>query len=262
MKIFVCIKQVPDTEAKIKISPDGSGIDDAEINYIINPYDEYAIEEGLQIKESLGEGEVILISLGPERASTALRGGLAMGADRAIHINDPLLDENDPLLVATLLSKAIQQEGYNLVLCGQQGVGTDHSQVGPILAELLGIPHVGVITKLQISPDKAIAHREIEGVSEVVETPLPALFTAQKGLNEPRYPSLKGIMMAKKKPLTVLDCQQLGVSEEEVNKLKGKVPIIKLELPPMRPKGVMVEGEPSETVRQLIEWLQRETGIL
>jgi len=262
MKIFVCMKQVPDTEAKITIAPDGKGIDDADINYIINPYDEYAIEEGLQIKESPGEGEVILISVGPERVSTALRSGLAMGADRAIHINDPLLDENDPLLIAAILSKAIQQEGYDLVLCGQEGVGTDHCQVGPILAELLDIPHVGVITTLQISHGKAVAHREIEGVSEVVETPLPALLTAQKGLNEPRYPSLKGIMMAKKKPLTVLDCQQLDLSEEDVNKLKGKAPIIKLELPPMRPKGIVVEGESSEMVRQLIEWLQRETGIL
>ena len=262
MKIIVCLKQVPDTEAKIKIAPDERAIDDAEINYIINPYEEYAIEEGLRTKETLGDGEVILISVGPERVSTALRSGLAIGADRAIHINDSLLDENDSLLVATLLSKAIQQEGYDLILCGVQGVGTDHYQVGPILAELLGIPHVGVVTKLQISPGKAVAHREIEGVSEVVETPLPALFTAQKGLNEPRYPSLKGIMMAKKKPLTVLDFQHLGLSEEEVNKLKGKAPIIKLELPPMRPKGMVVEGEPSETVKQLIEWLQKETGIL
>jgi len=262
MKIIVCIKQVPDTEAKINLAPDGIGIDDTEVNYIINPYDELAIEEGLRIKESLGEGEVVLISLGPERASTALRSGLAMGADRAIHINDLLLDENDPLLVATLLSKAIQQEGYDLILCGQQGVGTDHGQVGSILAELLGIPQVNIIIKLQITQGKAVAHREIEGVSEVVETTPPALFTAQKGLNEPRYPSLKGIMTAKKKPLTVLNCQQLGFNEEEVSRLKGKTPIIKLELPPMRPKGKVVEGEPSEMVRQLIEWLQRETGLL
>ncbi len=199
MNIVICVKQVPDTETKIKVK-DGQ-VDHTETKYVVNPYDEYAIEEGLRIKERLGEGKITLITVGPERAKDALKSGLAVGADEAIHLVDEAFEGSDTYATALVLSGALEKIDYDIIFCGKQGVDEDHAQVGIALAELLDIPHVSVVTKLEIAEDRkaAVAHREVEGGHEVVETPLPAVVTAQKGLNEPRYASIKGIMAVKKK---------------------------------------------------------------
>ena len=213
MHVVICVKQVPDTETKIRVK-DGQ-VDHSETKYVVNPYDEYAIEEGLRIKERLGEGKITLVSMGPERAKDALKSGLAVGADEAIHLVDEAFEGSDPYATALILSKALQKIDCDIVFCGKQGVDEDHAQVGIILAELLGIPHVSVVTSLEISDDqKSIkAHREVEGGHEVVEAPLPAVITAQKGLNEPRYASIKGIMAVKKKVIPEWNGEEIGVTE-------------------------------------------------
>ena len=210
MNIIVFIKQVPDTATRIKIAPDGKNIDEADITWIISPYDEYALEEALKIKESKGAGKVTVIRLGPERAATSLRNALAMGADDAVHLVDPAFDGSDAFCTAKILAAAVQKRPHEVLFFGKMGVGMDQSQVPAMVAELLNLPLVSQIAKLEIGDGNAIAHREIEGATEKVECSLPAVFAAEKGLNEPRYPSLKGIMAAKKKPLEVMNAATLG----------------------------------------------------
>ena len=202
MKIIVCVKQVPDTNVLIKVREGGEGIVTDGLAYVVNPYEEYAVEEALRIKEKLG-GEVIVISLGPERVVEAIRTCLAMGADHAIHL--PESDDNlDPLATARVLAEAIKKLEYDLILCGKHAVDDGVAQVGPALAEFLDLPQVTFVRKIEIAEDgqSAIAHREVEEGIQVLKTSLPAVFTAEKDLNEPRYPSLKGMMAAKKNPDT------------------------------------------------------------
>jgi electron transfer flavoprotein beta subunit len=215
MRIVVCVKQVPDTEARIKIATDGKGVSESELNWIVSPYDEFAIEEALKLKEAKG-GEVVLVSVGPDRAQAALRNGLAMGADSAIHMKDPLFDALDAHGTAWALAAAIKPLGPDLVLTGQQGVGADQSQVPGMLAEILDLPQVTVAVKIEITDSRATVQREIEGATETWETTLPAVLSAQKGLNEPRYASLKGIMAAKKKPMETLSLADLGIEADQV----------------------------------------------
>jgi len=212
MKIVVCVKQVPDTETRVKVAAAGDAISEADVaNWIPSPYDEFAIEEAIRIKEAKG-GEVVLVTVGPDRAQTALRTGLAMGADSAVHVKDAALDATDPLGTARALAAAIKTLApFDLVLCGQQGVGGDNSQIPGMVAELLDLPQVTVAVKIDLGDGKATVEREVDGGREVWETPLPAVISAQKGLNEPRYASLKGIMAAKKKPIQALDAKGLGL---------------------------------------------------
>src|SRR6266571_3958887 len=201
MNSFVAIAYVPDTETRIKISADGKSIDESEVKWIVSPYDEYALEEALKIKESKGAGTVTVTTVGPERAKTGLRECLARGADDAIWIDSEDSRYLDALAIAKALAAVAKQGSYDFFWFGQKGVGADESLVGPMVAELVGVPHVGSIIKLELGEGRVTAHREIEGAHEVVDCLLPAVFTAQKGLNEPRYASLKGIMGAKKKPI-------------------------------------------------------------
>ena len=182
MKIVVCVKQVPDTETRIRIAPEGNAIVEADVNWIVSPYDEFAIEEALRIKEKKGGEVVLVIALGPDRAQSALRNGLAMGADSAVHVKDPLFDATDTLGTARALAAAIKGLGpFDLVLTGQQGVGGDHSQVPGLLAELLDLPQVTVAVKIEIQDGKAIVEREIEGAHETWETSLPARHLRPEG---------------------------------------------------------------------------------
>ena len=258
MKIVVCVKQVPDTEARIRVAPDGKGIAEGELNWIVSPYDEYAIEEALRIKEKKG-GEVLLVALGPERAQSALRSGLAMGADSAIHLKDPLFDRLDTLGTARALAAAIRPLSPDLVLTGQQGVGGDNSQVPGLLAEILDLPQVTMAVKVEIGDAKATVEREIEGAHEVWETSLPAVISAQKGLNEPRYASLKGIMAAKKKPVQAMDAAALGLKPEDV---APKTKVVALELPPPRPGVRMIPGDAETQVKELLRLLHEEAKVL
>jgi electron transfer flavoprotein beta subunit len=249
LKIVVCIKRVPDTEARIRPTADGTTIDPAGIKYVISPYDEFALETALRLKESSGDGEVMVISLGPASAAEQLRTALAMGADRATLLKgEPSLDG---LATARGLAAEIGSIGADLVLLGMKAVDDDQQQVGPMLAELLDLPCITVATDLEPVGGSLTAHREIEGGVEVVETSLPAVITITKGKHEPRYPSLKGIMAAKKKPLEEKDAQ-LGESRIRVRSI---VP------PPDRPPGRIV-GEGVGAVDELVRVLREEAKVL
>ena len=260
MKLVVCVKQVPDTETRVRVAANGSTISEPDVqSWIVSPYDEYAIEEALRIKEKHG-GEVVVVTLGPDRAQAALRTGLAMGADSGIHVKDAAFDGTDTLGTARALAAAIRTLGpVDLVLCGQQGVGGDHSQIPGMLAELLDLPQVTVAVKIEIGDGQASVEREIEGARETWTTPLPALISAQKGLNEPRYAALKGIMAAKKKPLTVLDAAGLGL---DAAALEPKLRVSRLELPPPRPPVRMVEGDPATQAAELVRLLHEEAKVI
>jgi len=259
MKIVVCVKQVPDTETRVQIAPEGNAIVESDVNWIVSPYDEFAIEEALKIKEAQG-GEVVVVTVGPDRALSALRTGLAMGADSAVHVKDPVLDGADTLATARALAGALKTLApVDLVLCGQQGVGGDHSQVPGLLAEMLDLPQVTVAVKLDVQDGKAVVEREIEGARETWDTSLPAVISAQKGLNEPRYASLKGIMAAKKKPLQVLDAAGVGLDAAAA---ASKVKVTAMELPPARPDVAMIEGEPETQAAELIRRLADEAKVI
>jgi electron transfer flavoprotein beta subunit len=260
MKIVVCVKQVPDTETRVKIAPSGAAISEADVaNWIISPYDEFAVEEALRLKEKKG-GEVVLVTAGPDRAQAALRTGLAMGADSAVHVKDALVEASDTLGTARALAAAVKTLApYDLVLCGQQGVGGDNSQVPGMIAELLDLPQVTVAVKIEVEDGKATVEREIEGGRETWQTPLPAVVSAQKGLNEPRYASLKGIMGAKKKPIQVLDLAGLGLDAAAV---APKVKVTAMELPPPRPPVRMIDGDAETQARELVRLLHEEAKVI
>ncbi len=259
MKIIVCVKQVPDTETRVKIAKSGAGIEEEGINWIVSPYDEFAVEEALRIKAAKG-GEVVLVSLGPDRVQAALRNGLAMGADSAVHLKDPLFDATDTLGTARALAAAIKGiGGVDLVLTGQQGVGGDNGQVPALLAELLDLPQVTMAVKIEIQDGKAVVEREIEAAREVWETSLPAVLSAQKGLNEPRYANLKGIMAAKKKPIDVKDATALGL---DAPSLQPRTRVVAMELPPARPPVKMIQGDVEAQARELLRLLHEEAKVI
>ncbi len=262
MHVVICVKQVPDTETKIRVK-DGQ-VDHSETKYVVNPYDEYAIEEGLRTKERLGEGKITLVSMGPERTKDALKSGLAVGADEAIHLLDDAFEGSDPYATALVLSKALQKIDYDIVFCGKQGVDEDHAQVGIILAELLDIPHVSVVTRLEISDDRKsiLAHREVEGGHEVVAAPLPAVITAQKGLNEPRYASIKGIMAVKKKVIPEWNAEEIGVDTESVGAKSARIAFTEVTLPPERAGGRIFDEDPVQDAIKVAHLLRDEAKIL
>lgn len=250
MKILVCVKQVPDTESRIKIAEDKKSIDPTDINWILNPYDEYAVEEALQIKEKQGDTTVAVLSVGPERSVSAIRSALAMGADEAYLVKTDRTDL-DSLAVAKALVSVISEMEYDLILFGKQAVDDDNLQVGPMVAELLNLPCSTFITELNLENGKATVKREFEGGTEVIETSLPVVFSAEKGLNEPRYPALRGIMMAKKKT----------INEKEANFDSPKISIKQIEYPPARKAGMIV-GEGVEAVPELVRLLREEAKVV
>jgi len=258
MKIAVCIKQVPDTEARIRIAPDGKSIVESDVNWIVSPYDEFAIEEALRIKEAKG-GEVILVPVGPDRVPAALRSGLAMGAGSALHLKDPLFDQTDTLGTAWVLATALRPMAPDLILMGQQGVGGDNAQVPGLVAEILDLPQVTTVVKVEIQDGKATVEREIEGAHETWDVTLPAVLSAQKGLNEPRYASLKGIMAAKKKLIETKGAADLGLTAEQ---LAPKTKVVALELPPTRSAVRMIEGDPDTQVKELLRLLHEEAKVI
>ena len=195
MKIAVCIKRVPDSETRVKIAPDGKSLDEAGVKFILNPYDEYAVEEALRRKEQAGAGEVVVLSLGPAAAQETIRTALAMGADRGVLLQVERVPA-DGLVVARALAAELKDGAFDLILFGKMAIDDGNHQVGPMVAELLGLPCVTSVAHLEIADGKGVAEREIEGGIEVCEFPLPAVLTVDKGLNEPRYPALKGIMAA------------------------------------------------------------------
>ncbi|HEY7862177.1 MAG TPA: electron transfer flavoprotein subunit beta/FixA family protein [Thermoanaerobaculia bacterium] len=261
MNSLVAVAAVPDTETKIKVGADGRSIDEADVKWIVSPYDEFALEEALKIKESRGAGTVTVVSLGPERVKTTLRECLARGADEAVWIDSGDSRYLDALAIAKALAAVAREGKHDMLWFGQKGVGADESLVGPMTAELLDLPHVGSIVKLEVKEGSIVAHREIEGAEEVVESPLPVVLTAQKGLNEPRYASLKGIMAAKKKPIAEKKLADLGVPEADP--AKAKVRWRKLELPPARQAVKLIPADdPAAAAKELVRLLREEAKVL
>jgi len=263
VNIIVCVKQVIDTGAALSLK-DGQ-VDTEGLPRVLNPYDEFAVEEAVRIREQAPEETtVILISLGPENFKDTLRKGLAMGADHAVHLLDAAFENLDCLGVATALSKAIGTLEYDLILCGRQAVDDDMAQVGPAIAVLLGIPFVTVVTNMKIEDDqeKAEVTRQIEGGSEIIEASLPLLITCQKGLNEPRLPSLKGIMAAKKKEITLLDAAAIGFDADAMGTTANRVRETSLTLPSVRKKGIILEGAPEAACSQLVQALRDEARVI
>ena len=250
MKIAVCIKRVPDSETRVKIAADGKSLDQAGVKFVMNPYDEFAVEEALRRKEKAGAGEVAVLCLGPAAAQETIRTALAMGADRGILLQADKTPA-DSFEVAKVIAAELKATSWDLILFGRMAIDDYNHQVGPLVAELLGLPCVTAISHLELEASKGVAEREIEGGIEVVEFPLPAVLTADKGLNEPRYPALKGIMAAKKKPLEVKPVQ-VG---------SGTLDVAALTPPPERKEGRIV-GEGAGAVPELIRVLREEAKVL
>lgn len=255
MNVVVLVKQVPDTEAVIKIA--GDQVNEGAIpKWIISPYDEYALEEAIQIKEKTG-GSVTAISLGGDKVVEALRTAYALGVDNAIHIKADEYNSFDGLTIARGIQAALNGVEYDVILAGRQAIDSNAGQVPFILAELLGIPQVMWATELNLDGGNFKAKREIEGGTASVEGSLPALVTCTKGLNEPRYPSLKGIMASKKKKIEAKEWGDLGVSEASTQT------IVKAELPPPRPEGRILEAETGEDyAQQLVKAMREEIKVI
>jgi electron transfer flavoprotein beta subunit len=249
MKIVVCIKRVPDTEARIRIGADGSAIDVAGVKFVISPYDEFALETALRMKDAQSDTEVVAVTVGESASAEQLRSALAMGADRAVLLKGQ--PGYDGMATARALAAEIREVAADLVLLGMKAVDFDQQQVAPMLAEMMDVPCVTVVAKLDLENGVVICHREIEGGVEVLEAPLPAVVSITKGEFQPRYPSLKGIMAAKKKPLEEKDAQ-LGESRITLREL---VP------PPERPAGRIV-GEGVDAVPELVRLLREEAKVL
>jgi electron transfer flavoprotein beta subunit len=259
MDILVCLKQTFDTEERITIENGQINEDGAE--FVINPYDEYAVEEAIRLKEEHG-GEVTVITIGPERAEQALRTAMAMGADKGVIVDiEDIEDDVDEHTIAQVLAATIKEEDldFDIILCGYMAVDDGSAQVGPRLAELLEIPHISTITKLTIVDEKVTVEKDVEGDVEFIESTLPILVTAQQGLNDPRYPSLPGIMKAKKKPLTRLDLDDLDLEEEEIS---AKTETVEIFLPPKKQAGKILQGDLADQAKELVQLLRNEAKVI
>ncbi|MBI1820935.1 MAG: electron transfer flavoprotein subunit beta/FixA family protein [Nitrospirae bacterium] len=263
MNILVCLKQVPSSESKIKVGKDPTGIDTSDLTYVVNPYDEYGVEEAIRIKERLGSVDITVLSVGPATAAETLRVALAMGVDRAVLLYDPLFSNSDSLGIARIIAAYVHMTPFDLIFFGKQAIDDDMGAVGIMVAELLRLPHGAVVNRLEISPDQKsmIAHRQIEGADEILEILLPAVITCQKGLNEPRYPSLPGIMKAKSKPLAEINHEGLKLDPKTVGLSAALVKIVKLFPPKTRTTGKIIEGPPAEAVKELVQHLSEATGL-
>ncbi len=249
MKILVALKQVPDTETKIKVAADGRSLDPADVKWITSPYDEYALEEALRLKEAKG-AEVVAVSVGEEKAKDILRNALALGADQAVLLKSQ--EAGEPLAVAQIVASFAEGKGFDLLLFGNKGFGSDNGAVGPMVAEKLGAAQANLVTKLELGEGSFRAEREGDSGTEIVEGSLPAVITAQRGLNEPRYASLKGIMAAKKKP----------IEEVEAVSVAAAARVSSLSLPPARSEGRKLDGDAATQASTLLGLLKNEAKVL
>lgn len=258
MKIGVLLKQVPDTETKIKLKADGSGIEEGEIKWVINPYDEYAVEEALKLKEKVAGSEVVIVTLGAPKAVEAMRQALAMGADRGVRIDNTGVSL-DTYSTALALSKVVQEEKFDIVFAGKQAVDDDCAATVQYVSELVGVPHASPIETFTMGADnkRATVQRPVAGgMKEMIEIELPCVLGCEKGLNTPRYASLPGIMKAKSKP----------IAEKKAADLIGgeglKVQTLGWSLPPERAAGKKVDGEPEVVAEQLVKYLREEAKVI
>lgn len=265
MKIVALIKSVPDTEAKIKINADSSGIDEQGVKFVMNPYDEFAVEQALQIKEALKDDTTVtVISLGPDRVVEALRTALAMGADDAIHVSDAAFDGGDFQANARVLAEVVRTIEPDLVFGGKQGIDYDSAQTLPALAEYLGMSQALIAVGFELGDDgkSAKVTRRIEGGDETVDLALPAVVSCEKGLNEPRYASLPGIMKAKKKEIRKVALSDVPLEAGQVGADAAKTRTVGFQPLPERPPVTMIEGEPGEQAKELVRRLREEAKVI
>jgi len=258
MKTVVCVKYVPDTAMNVKLAPGGKSVQLADAAFVVNPYDEFAVEEALRIKEKSG-GEVLVVGAGSEKAGAGLRTCLAMGADSAVLVQDDSLENADSFATGTVLAAVCRELGADLILFGRHSIGVDNGQVPAVVAQLLDVPQVSVVVKLEIREGGFRAEREIEGAREIVEGSLPAVLTAQKDLNTPRYASLKGIMAAKRKTIAIRSLDSLGLAPQD---LQPRLVTEEISLPAARPPGRILTGDVAETVPELVRLLHEEAKII
>ena len=265
MKIGVLVKQVPDTESKLRIGPDGTDIVRDGVKFVLNPYDEYAVEQALQIQAQLADDTTVtVVSLGPASAAETLRTALAMGADRGVHLKDPLFEGQDALATARALAAALQSEGFDLVFAGKMAIDDNASVVPAAVATRLGIPCVNAVHAFELAADRqrATVRRRVDAGEEVIECVLPALFTCEKGLNEPRYASLTGIMKAKKKPIEEKTAAALGLGATEAGPAASGTRRDRLQALPERGACTFVDGEPRQQAQKLVQLLRNEAKVV
>ncbi len=258
MNTYVLVKQVPDTETKIRVTADKAGIEKNDIKWIINPYDEFAIEEALKIREKVKEGKVVAVSMGPDRVVEALRTAVAMGADDAIHLKTDT-DTSEVATVGKALAELLKKESPSLVLTGKQAVDDDSAATFGYVAEYMNVPSASVVTKMDLAADKKSirVEREVEGgMKHIIEMPLPAVVGVNKGINTPRYASLPGIMKAKKKEIKVVKLADLGLTATQTTK-EGDY-----QLPPERKSGKKLSGDTATQVKELVKLLREEAKVI
>jgi electron transfer flavoprotein beta subunit len=264
MRIAVCIKQVPDSEARLKVAASGQWIDEDDVSFVINESDEYALEEALTITEKLG-GEVIVFSVGPERVREALRKALALGATRAVHLTGPAFEGGDAAAVSRALAAAISKEDVDMVLTGSQSGDAGFAATGSMLAGHLGLPHAWLVMGLEVdgAAEGAKVRREMEsGINEVFNLRLPAVIEVQAGINRPRYASLKGIMQAKRKEIAQIGPEDIGLDVGSVGLEGSAIEIVSLSFPDSGGAAQIIGGTPEESARQLVEKLRKEARVL
>jgi electron transfer flavoprotein beta subunit len=263
MKCCVLVAYVPDTASTIRIGAAGNRIDEKDIKWILSPFDEYALEEAVRLKEVRG-GSVTVLSYGLDRVVTGLRDGIARGADTAVHVKGGDQTFADALAIAKILAAAISKVGpFDLIFTGIQGVGSDNALIGAMVADLLDLPHISGIVKLEVGDGKLVARREGDGGMEVIEAPLPCVLTAQKGLNEPRYPSLKGIMASKRAPIQALTPAELGLDEAVLSGAQATCRWRALALPAAKTSGIVLPGEDAATAaRELARLLREQAKVI
>lgn len=261
MDFVVCVKQVPSTETKVRINTQTNFVDLTEVEWVVNPFDEYALETALRLKEGKAAGTITAVGLGPERVKVALRTSLAMGVDAAVHVCDPLFDGIDALSSGRVLAAAIKRLPYDLVLCGKQAVDDDQAAVPAAVAHFLSIPHVALVPEVEVNGEtgEVTARREVEGAIEVVKARLPCLLTIGKTKFEPRYPTLKLMMASKKKEIPVLGAADLGLDPAALTR---RLEYLEDRLPPGRKPGRVLEGEPNQTVPELVRLLHEEAKVV
>lgn len=267
MDIIVLMKQVPDTEAPVEIAESKDRLDDEDIKWAINPYDEFALEEALLIKEAGNDVTVTVVTVGPDRVSEAIRVAYAMGVDNAIHINDEYDEETygaaDAYTTAKIIAKVLEETPHDLVISGSRGVDDDNYQVPAFVAGMCKMPMINLVSRQKIEGGEIICEQAIDGGTATVKAALPALITANKGLNEPRYPAFRAIMKAKKKKVDERELEDIGCDPETLGQDGAKVKIRSLEFPPERAEGMRIEGAtPEDKARELVRLLKEEANVI
>jgi electron transfer flavoprotein beta subunit len=259
VNIYVFVKQVPDTEARIRIDGKRTGIVTEDVSFMDSPYDEFAVEEAIKTAEAHPGSTVTSVTIGPERAAALLRDNIAKGVNEAVHILTDEFGDFDALSTAKIIAAFLKDKQYDLLFFGNKAYGSDNSLVPSMTAALLNIPAVNIVVKLKIEGNKIIAERQVEGMTEVVEASMPCLISAQKGLNEPRIKSLKGIMASKKKEIPTITPDKLGIN---ANDLKKSIKVINMSAPQTKSKGKIIELEPEAAAKELTDYLKNELKMI